>query len=62
VDAALDDANVGRFNELVAEMARNSQLLMITHNKRTIEIANTLYGITMEEQGLSKLVTVDLVA
>jgi chromosome segregation protein len=62
VDAALDDANVTRFNELVAEMAANSQFLLITHNKGTIEIAQKLFGITMQEPGLSKLVTVDLVA
>jgi chromosome segregation protein len=62
VDAALDDANVGRFNELLKEMSNNSQFLMITHNKGTIEIADTLFGVTMEKPGLSKLVTVDLVA
>ena len=56
VDAALDDANVGRFNEIVRELARDSQFLVITHNKRTIEIADLLYGVTMEEQGVSKLV------
>ena len=60
VDAALDDANVGRFNEIVREMAVDSQFLMITHNKRTIEIADVLYGVTMEERGVSKLVAVEL--
>ena len=60
VDAALDDANVGRFNEIVKEMAQESQFLMITHNKRTIEIADVLYGVTMEEKGVSKLVAVEL--
>ncbi len=60
VDAALDDANVGRFNEIVREMADDSQFLMITHNKRTIEIADVLYGVTMEERGVSKLVAVEL--
>ena len=60
VDAALDDANVGRFNEIVAELAQQSQILLITHNKRTIEIADLLYGLTMEEHGVSKLVSVDL--
>jgi chromosome segregation protein len=62
VDAALDDANVGRFNELVSEMSSGSQFLVITHNKGTIEIAKTLFGVTMETPGESKLVTVDLVA
>jgi len=60
VDAALDDANVGRFNEIVEEMASTSQFLLITHNKRTIQIADRLYGVTMEEKGVSKLVSVEL--
>ncbi len=60
VDAALDDANVGRFNDIVREMAAESQFLVITHNKRTIEIADVLYGVTMEEKGASKLVAVEL--
>ena len=60
VDAALDDANVGRFNEIVKEMAEGSQFLLITHNKRTIEIADVLYGVTMEEKGVSKLVAVEV--
>lgn len=58
VDAPLDDANIGRFNDLVAEMSALSQFIIITHNKRTMEIADTLYGITMEEPGVSKLVSV----
>ena len=60
VDAALDDANVGRFNEIVKEMAQDSQFLLITHNKRTIQIADVLYGVTMEERGVSKLVAVEI--
>ncbi|MFQ5698528.1 MAG: chromosome segregation protein SMC [Myxococcota bacterium] len=60
VDAALDEANVGRFNDLVLEMASSSQFLLITHNKSTIEIARSLYGVTMETPGESKLVTVEL--
>jgi chromosome segregation protein len=60
VDAALDDANVGRFNEIVREMAKESQFLLITHNKSTIEIADVLYGVTMEEKGVSKLVAVEI--
>ena len=62
VDAALDDANANRFNTLLREMSKTSQFLMITHNKQSIEIADALFGVTMQEQGLSKLVTVDLVA
>jgi len=58
VDAPLDDANIGRFNEIVTTMAKNSQFIIITHNKRTMEIADNLYGITMEEPGVSKLVSV----
>jgi chromosome segregation protein len=61
VDAALDDANAARFDTLLREMAATSQFLLISHNKSTIEVADTLYGVTMQEPGLSKLVTVDLV-
>ncbi len=60
VDAPLDDANVGRYNELVKEMSRASQFILITHNKRTMEMVDTLYGVTMEEPGVSKLVSVRL--
>ena len=60
VDAALDDANVGRFNGLITDMAAVSQFLVITHNKRTIEVADVLYGVTMEQKGVSKLVGVEL--
>ena len=58
VDAPLDDANISRFNDIVREMARMSQIVLITHNKRTMEIADVLYGVTMEEPGISKLVSV----
>jgi chromosome segregation protein len=60
VDAALDDANVGRFNEMVTELAVESQFLLITHNKRTIEVADVLYGVTMERRGVSKIVAVEM--
>ena len=60
VDAPLDDANVGRYNELVKEMSKASQFILITHNKRTMETVDTLYGVTMEEPGVSKLVSVRL--
>jgi len=58
VDAPLDDANISRFNEQVLQMAKDSQFILITHNKRTMEIAETLYGVTMEEPGVSKIVSV----
>jgi chromosome segregation protein len=60
VDAALDDANVGRFNEIVRELAGESQFVLITHNKRTIEIADVLYGVTMERKGISTIVSVEM--
>jgi chromosome segregation protein len=62
VDAPLDDANVGRYNEMVREMSRSSQFIIITHNKRTMEVADSLYGVTMEEPGISKTVSVKLSA
>ncbi len=58
VDAPLDDANVGRFVERVAEMSENTQFIVITHNKRTMEAAKALYGVTMQEAGVSKIVSV----
>ena len=60
VDAPLDDANIGRFNEMVREMCAISQFIVITHNKGTMAVADTLYGITMEEPGMSKMVSVKL--
>jgi chromosome segregation protein len=60
VDAPLDDANIGRFNDMVREMSVTSQFIIITHNKTTMAIADTLYGVTMEEPGVSKLVSVRL--
>ena len=60
VDAPLDDANVARFTQLLTELSRDTQFIVITHNKRTMEIAQTLYGVTMEEPGVSKIVGVDL--
>ena len=58
VDAPLDEMNVGRFSEKVAEMSQTTQFLVITHNKRTMESARALYGVTMQEPGVSKLVSV----
>ena len=60
VDAPLDDANINRFIELVKEFSKTSQFVIITHNKNTMEASNTLYGITMETPGVSKIVSVRL--
>lgn len=58
VDAPLDDANVGRFAAKIAEMSERTQFIVITHNKRTMEAARALYGVTMQEAGVSKIVSV----
>ncbi len=58
VDAPLDEANVGRFTDKVVQMSSDTQFIVITHNKRTMEMARALYGVTMEEVGVSKLVSV----
>jgi chromosome segregation protein len=60
VDAALDDTNISLFNRLVKDMAAQSQILMITHNKKSMEIADSLYGVTIQKQGVSTLVSVNL--
>jgi chromosome segregation protein len=59
VDAPLDDSNVIRFTRLISELSRNTQFVIITHNKNTMETAQTLYGVTMEEPGVSKIIGVD---
>jgi len=59
IDAPLDDANVFRFNALLQLIGEKSQVVMITHNKRSMEFADTLFGITMEKKGISKVVSVD---
>jgi chromosome segregation protein len=60
VDAPLDEANIGRFAEAVRSMTHHSQFIVITHSKRTMEIADVLYGVTMERPGISTLVSVEL--
>ncbi|RME17716.1 MAG: chromosome segregation protein SMC [Bdellovibrio sp.] len=60
VDAPLDDANVFRFNDLVREMAKRSQIIVVTHNKHTMKVNNKLFGVTMQEKGVSKMVSVSL--
>jgi chromosome segregation protein len=58
VDAPLDDANIGRFSQMIGEMSEHSQFILITHNKRTMESADLLYGVTMQEPGVSKVISV----
>lgn len=60
VDAALDEANCVRFSRLLKEIAKKCQVILITHNPRVMEAADRLYGVTMEERGVSKLVSVNL--
>jgi chromosome segregation protein len=60
VDAPLDETNLLRFNDLLSEIKSDSQVIMITHNRRTMEIADRLFGVTMEKAGVSKTVAVDL--
>jgi len=60
IDASLDDTNIFRFNDLLQIIGDKSQIIMITHNKRTMEFADTLFGITMEKKGVSKIVSVNL--
>jgi chromosome segregation protein len=62
VDAPLDDANTGRYADMVARMSKNTQFVFISHNKITMEIAHQLIGVTMQEQGVSRIVAVDLEA
>jgi chromosome segregation protein len=58
VDAPLDDANVDRFTKLIKEFSEKTQFIIVTHNKRTMEASETMYGVTMQEEGISKLVGV----
>lgn len=58
VDAPLDDSNIDRFARIIRKFSDNTQFIVVTHNKRTMESANAMYGVTMEEQGVSKLVSV----
>ncbi|GAC1312524.1 MAG: hypothetical protein NVSMB21_23170 [Vulcanimicrobiaceae bacterium] len=60
VDAALDDANVERFSQLVREVGTSAQLLLVTHNKKTMELAQRMYGVTMAEPGISSVISADL--
>ena len=56
--APLDEANVGRFNKMLAEMCAQTQFIVVTHNRKTMEMGSVLYGVTIQEPGVSKLVSV----
>jgi chromosome segregation protein len=60
IDAPLDDVNIGRFTDLIKELTSQSQYIVITHNKRSMEAADVLYGVTMEEPGVSKVIAVKM--
>ena len=60
VDAPLDEANIDRFIQVLKEISQESQIIMVTHNKRTMEISDLLLGVTMEEPGISKIMSVNL--
>ena len=60
VDAPLDESNVERFAEVVRDFAKESQFIVVTHNRATMEAADSLYGVTMQEPGISKLISVKL--
>jgi chromosome segregation protein len=60
IDAALDEANVSRFADLLAECAQNTQVIIVTHRKGTMNRADALYGVTMEQNGISKVLSIDL--
>ncbi|AYD47574.1 MAG TPA: chromosome segregation protein SMC [Arachidicoccus soli] len=59
VDAPLDDANVGKFTQMIQKFSQNSQFIIVTHNKQTMSAVDVIYGVTMQEAGVSKLVPVD---
>ena len=60
IEAALDDVNVYRYAEFLKKFSKDTQFLVITHRKGTMEIADTVYGVTMEEKGISKLLSMQL--
>ncbi|RPI60885.1 MAG: hypothetical protein EHM50_06615, partial [Lysobacterales bacterium] len=60
IDAPLDDANIGRFVDMLQSMQEHTQFIIITHSRKTMEIADRLYGVTMEEPGVSKLISIEL--
>ena len=61
VDAPLDDTNILRFNDVLKEFSKNTQFIVVTHNKLTMENSDYLYGVTQQRKGISKIVSVNLV-
>jgi chromosome segregation protein len=60
VDAPLDEVNTDRFDDLLREIEKSSQVVMVTHNRKTMEVAARLYGVTMDKNNVSRIVSVDL--
>ena len=60
VDAPLDDANIDKFNKIIRKFSNESQFIIVTHNKRTMSSTDIIYGVTMLEQGVSRVIPVDL--
>ena len=60
IDAPLDEENIGRFADVLRELAARAQFIVITHNKRTMSIADSLFGVTMEDPGVSQLLSIRL--
>ncbi|MEP1095212.1 MAG: chromosome segregation protein SMC [Cyclobacteriaceae bacterium] len=60
VDAPLDDANIDKFNDIIRKFSKDSQFIIVTHNKRSMSSTDVIYGVTMQEQGVSKVIPVDL--
>ncbi|MEN0057017.1 MAG: hypothetical protein AAGC65_25280, partial [Mucilaginibacter sp.] len=60
VDAPLDDTNIDKFNNIIRTFSKDSQFIIVSHNKRTIASTDVIYGVTMVEQGISRVVPVDL--
>ena len=58
IDAALDDINISRYTKFLNELARDSQFLIITHRKTTLEVADTIYGVCMRDKGVSEIISV----
>jgi len=60
IDAPLDENNIERFITIIKDFSKNSQIILVTHNRRTMEESHSIYGITMEEKGISKALSLDV--